>query len=526
LNRSRRDPLEQIDLVRIACQASLYAFVRCSWGLVEHGRPFRPTWHTQAICDHLQAVYRGEIRKLLINVPPGMGKSLLTSVFFPAWIWCDDPRFQSIYATHLARLTRRDSMRCRDLITSDWYRDQFVQGGWTIRNDANRLDDFHNTLGGSRLCATTTSATGFRANLVVVDDPQSAEKISSEIEREKAIDFVKRVLPARFHDLNQQRMIVIQQRLHDRDVSGALLEEGGWEHLCLPAEFVSARHCSTSLPWRDPRAQDGDLLFPTLLDTAAVADLKARQQSRYWGMFQQDPIDSRTSLFARGLWRFWRPAGRPEGVRPPGCQGHSESPALAPPGRPPGPWRPAGEDFRGEWDLVALSVDAAFKDREDSDYVVIQVWGCSRNLRYLLDQRRGHYNFSRTRDEILLALADWPECRRVLIEDKANGTAIIETLVRELADARIPITIEPISPHESKLARAEAVRIQIERGDVILPEHAPWLESLLCELERFPRGANDDQVDALTQALNGLIDDPALRLRRLISAASRLALVR
>jgi len=277
--------------------------------------------------------------------------------------------------------------------------------------------------------------------------------------------------------------VVVMQRCHQQDLSGHLLEQGGWEHLCLPAEYEGPRPAS-SIGFSDPRQEHGELLWPERFGPSQIASLK-RSLGSYAaaGQLQQRPSPSGGGIIKRHWFRYWQLAGMnlpPVAVRlPDGTLG-----SVAP------------ETFR-QHEEVIQSWDCAFKDLDTSDYVVGQVWTrCDANF-LLLAQVRDRMNCPATVQAVRQLTARFPTTVAKLIEDKANGSAIIQMLAHELPG------ILPVNPSGGKVARAAAVSPLIEAGNVYLPhpQWAPWVEHFVEECAAFPNGAHDDQVDAMTQAL-------------------------
>lgn len=484
------------DVERYRCKRSFKYFVRKAWHLVEQAIGFIPNWHIDAIADHLQACYEGRsLPQLLINIPPGHAKSLLSSVLFPAWIWINNPKYRFIFGTYHADLSIRDALRTRDLITSEWYQKSFVRGAWELKkNGGNKQHLFTNTLGGFRLSSSVTGqGTGHRGNMVVIDDPLSVEQAFSEAERLRAARWVGSTLSTRFIDPRSAITILIMHRLYDTDPSGVVLKEGGWDHLCLRTSYNPSRNKPTSIGWCDPRKTPGELLFPQMYNEVVLAKAKLKLGSNYSGQFEQEPLSDSDTIFKRELWRFWRFRDRPadwSDSRPEGC---SKLSAMELP----------------ELQQMVLSVDCAFKEKTDSSYVVMQVWGTCRGDRFLLDQSRKHLSFMATLIELKRMVNKWPQARKKLIEDKANGPAVIDAVKRAISG------IEAIEPRGDKVARAHAVSPIVESGNVFLPEGQSWTEEFISECERFPVAEHDDQVDALTQALDHLGNNRIDRLRAL-----------
>jgi predicted phage terminase large subunit-like protein len=460
-------------------------FVAHAWPVLEPQIPFVSGIHVEAICSHLQAVTEGKIRNLIINVPPGHAKSLLTAVFWPAWVWIDHPETRWLFSSYSAVLAVRDSVKCRRLIESDWYQERWGDR-FTLTSDQNQKQRYENDRTGYRIATSVGgSATGERADIVVVDDPHSVGQSESDLERRAAVEWWNGTMATRLNDFATGHKVVIQQRLHEADLTGDLLVRGGYELLCLPAEFEPDRASVTAIGWRDPRTKAGQLLWAEKVTAVDLAELKTTLGSyRYAGQYQQRPSPAGGGIFQRHWWRYWHP------------------PNTAPPAvevrMPDGEIRHIRSVIQPQTQQqIVQSWDLTFKGETTSDYVVGQVWGATGADRYLLDQRRGKWSFPETREQIRILSLEWPQTQAILVEDKANGSAIVAELQHSIG------RMVPVNPEGGKLVRAHAVCAQVEAGNVYVPHPAtaPWVEDFIEEATIFPAGRHDDQVDCLTQAL-------------------------
>jgi predicted phage terminase large subunit-like protein len=463
-------------------------FVEQAWHVLEPTTPFVPGIHVDAVCDHLQAVTEGLIRDLIINMPPGHAKSLLTAVLWPAWVWIDHPELRWIYASYNAGLALRDSVKCRGLVESQWYQERWGDR-FQLEADQNEKRRFANDRTGYRIATSVGgTGTGERGDIVVVDDPTSVDQAESDTERKAANEWWNGTMSTRLNDMKTGHRVVIQQRLHEDDLTGNLLERGGYEHLMLPAEFEPERASATLIGWTDPRTDLGQLLWPAKIGAVELDRIKRDLGSyRYAGQYQQRPSPAGGGIFKRWWWRYWQPKGsslQPVTVRL--ADGSTQQIHAI--------------DLPDAFDQELQSWDMAFKDLATSDFVVGQVWGAKKADRFLLDQRRDRMSFPRTMENVKAMTEKWPRATTKLVEDKANGTAVIASLQHEITG------LIPVNPEGGKVARAQAVSPQVESGNVYLPHPAiaPWVEAFIDECATFPAGRNDEQVDAMTQALNRL----------------------
>lgn len=387
-------------------------------------------------------------------------KSLLVSVFFPVWMWLGDPSWRVLSASYALKLALRDNLKARDIIQSEWFRDTFG-APWALSSSQNVKGRYANTEQGERLAVSVGSAvTGFRGNCIIVDDPLNAMASLSAAKRETATTWLGSAMSTRLNDLHNDAIIIVMQRLHEDDPTGHFLKSGHWEHLCLPSEYDPARHCKTSIGWEDPRTEEGELLFPEKFPQEVLDELKDPTNlgaRGYANQHNQESSPDDGDLFRRSWWKYYD-------VQP------------------------------DRFDQIVQSWDCAFKDLDTSDFVVGQVWGKIGATFYLLDQVRAKLTIGGTMDAMRNMHAKWSQARAIYVEDKANGTAVMQLLRKE-----IPGLIA-VNPQGGKEARANAASRYCEAGNIYLPR-TRWVHDFVEECAKFPTGSHDDQVDAMTQAI-------------------------
>lgn len=493
------------------CRRSYRAFAERAWPLAEPATPFIANWHVDAVCEHYEALIRGQIRKLIVNIPPGCAKSLLGPSLLPAWTWTIRPEWRGLFGSYSEALSIRDSVRTRTVVESPWYQERFCldplrgfKRAWGLKSDQNAKDFFENTLSGFRIALTVAGkGTGYRGNLVCVDDALNVFDAKSKAKKEAGIFWWDQQMSNRVNDPAKDAFLIIGQRLAVDDLPGHCLEQGGYVLLCLPSEFDPKRICVTPLGTVDKRTEPEELLFPQIYGPAAIADAKTVLGSEgYAGQHDQLPMPAGGGMFKRAWWRFWRwDKDQPTTTaRPEGCNGLPTRELMA------AGWK---------WDSVVMSVDATFKSAEQSasgspDRVAIHVWGCKDADRFLLYRWKKTAGFGETCQAIRDASKLFPTCYRKLIEAKANGPAIVETLQHEISG------IIAVEPEGGKESRANAVAPQIEAGNVYLPEGAGWLDDFIGEHAAFPKGKHDDDVDATSQALIDRMQGRGNRLKMLV----------
>jgi predicted phage terminase large subunit-like protein len=328
------------------------------------------------------------------------------------------------------------------------------------------------------------SVTGEGGDRLVCDDPHKVDEVESDGVRKGTLDWWDTTMSTRVNDPKTTAMVVVAQRCHQQDLSGHLLEQGGWEHLCLPAEYEGPSR-TTSIGFTDPRKEPGELLWPERFGRKEIDDVKVSLGSYgAAGQLQQRPSPAGGGLIKREWFRYFQPRGAnlpPVIVRLPDGTLRSIVPIEVP--------RLVDEQIQ--------SWDCSFKDLSTSDYVVGQVWARWGSLFLLGDQVRARLDCPATVRAVRALTQKWPGTIAKLVEDKANGSAVIQMLSREIPG------LLPVNPQGGKNARAAAVSPLIEAGNVYLPHplFAPWVNDFIEECVAFPNGAHDDQVDAMTQAL-------------------------
>ena len=482
------------------CRQSLSEFVGHFWHVVEPETPLIWNWHIEAISLHLEAVTQMQvwdvdagpkpddaIKDLIINSPPGHMKSLITCVFWPAWEWIRYPWIQSIFSSYALELAIRDSIRCRDIVQSDQYQEWF-EPAWKIRDDRNQQKLFQNTAGGRRQCvAVGAGTTGFRGHKIVVDDALNAVDAVSDTKRSGANTWWDKAASSRLNDPRKGCKVIMGQRLHEEDLTGHAIGKGYYDHLCLPSEFDPERRRTTSIGFTDPRTEPGELLFPLFFTKEVLSQARLDLGTTdYEAQHQQNPAPPGGLIFKKWWWRYWQ---YPNMDLPP-IEVRDESgnihriPAMVLPSDP------------GQ---ILQSWDMSFKDVEDADFVAGGTWSRHGANVFWLDLDYGRKSFAESVKAVKSAKEKWPRTGAILIEDKANGPAVISTLT-----GKVPGIIA-VDPQGGKEARAHATSPFVEAGNVYLPHPKmpgfEWVEPGLNQLTSFPKGSHDDIVDQATQAL-------------------------
>lgn len=464
-----------------ACaEEKLIDFIRLMWPILEPGRAFVEGWAVEATCDHLEAVSTGQIKRLLINVPPGCMKSMTTNVFWPAWTWGPKERqsMRFIGASYADSLSIRDNRKCRILVNSPEYQalwgDRFQMTG-----DQNEKRKFENDRTGWKMATSVGGVgAGERGDVFICDDPHNTKDVDSEAKREDALQWFTEVVPTRLND-DKSAIVVIMQRVHERDVSGHILaEELGYDHLCLPMEYEtpevalsSKGHISkTALGFVDPRIKPDQLLWPERFSAEVVERDKKVLSS--WGgsyavsgQFQQRPVPRGGGMFQTDDFGYL-----------------DEVPELI--------------DIVRGWDL------AATKDGDGAATAGLKM-GFTRDRKIvILDVRVKRASPGEVEQMILnCAESDGPRCCQDIPQDPGQAGKSQVASYRKLLRGH---TCHFSPESGSKEDRARPLAAQAEIGNLYLIR-APWNDAFVSEATSFPRGRYKDQIDAASRAYARLV---------------------
>ena len=431
--------------------------MRAAWPILEPATPFNENWHVDLIAEYLTLVRRREIKRLIINVPPRTGKSNLITVMFPTWVWTQEPHARFICSSYADSLSTKHSIDRRDIISSPWYQ-QLWGDRVTLADDQNLKTEYQNSARGVMVATSTGGGiVGKGADYIIIDDPHNPLQVLSDTERATALRHFDTALSTRLNDPQRGAIVLVMQRLHEGDLTGHLLAKQGWEHVCIPAQAERNEVWKFPVSGRRYERKIDEMLWPTRWSVEVLDRFKSDLGSYgYAGQFQQRPSPAEGGILKRGWWkRFDTP---PE-----------------------------------KFDQMIQSWDFTFKDSKGSDFVVGQVWGRVGSNKYLLDQIRAKLSFSGSLAAMRTMTLRWPAATAKIVEDKANGPAIIDALRNELTG------IVPMFPQGSKLARAQAAAPELEAGNYWLPQ-TQWAEEMIEECAAFPNAAHDDMVDAWSQA--------------------------
>lgn len=458
------------DAIRDRCKA-LRGFVREAWHVLEPNTPYVAGWHIDAIAEHCEAISSGHIRRLQINEPPGCMKSLLASVLWPAWEWgpLGRPDIRFLTTSYIDTYARRDSRKMRDLVLSEWF-----QALWPLVLTRDGEADFENVARGARKAMPFASLTAGRGNRVIIDDPHSTETAESDAERIRAARIFRESATFRLNDPAKDAILVIMHRLHANDLCGVIEQFGmEYEKLVLPMEFEVARACVTDLgnrQWRDPRTEEGELLFPERFPREVVdRDKRDAGSYAYAGQYQQRPSPREGGMFKRSWFEVVDAA-------------------------------PVKAARTRAWDFGGT---AESEGGNPSFTVGLKMARGPDGAFYIEDIERERLSPAGVDRMMLNVAARDTKAVRIRMPQDPGQAGKAQRQGRTAMLAGYVVMAKPVTG--DKLTRAEPFAAQAEAGNVKLVRGA-WNEAFLEEVGMFPNARHDDQVDAASDAFSDLVE--------------------
>jgi len=418
----------------------------------------------------------------VFNQPPRSLKSICVSVAYVAWLLGHDPTRRVIVASYSGDFAAELHRQFRMVAGSEWYAALFPTLRWAKETGLELIT----TQGGSRYATSVGGTlTGRGADLIIVDDPLNANEVYSEPARKRVIDWYGGALVSRLNDKQTGAIVAVMQRLHEDDLAGHLLRQGGWDHLDMPAialddEIIELGH------EKSHARRSGDVLHPERESREALGAIKAEVGSLLFSaQYQQRPVPVEGNLIRRSWF-------------------------LAYDNLPASPSRTR----------VVQSWDVAMMTGGQNDYSACTTWLTHKNDAYLLHVYRGRLEYPELRRKVI-GLAAEHRATTVLIENAGPGMNLLQDLRAAMPQGMTrPVGVKP---EGSKVDRMAAQSAKIEAGHVHLPNSAPWLGDFLTELLSFPNGRHDDQVDSVSQFLrwwqNDAYQNPVLCAPILITRA-------
>lgn len=480
--------------LRLDLLSSLPRFIRAAWPLVEPQTPLKWNWHLDEMCAAYEDMSRGYIKRLIVNVPPGASKSSIFSVFGPAWEWAQNASLRFLTVSYSDKLTIRDNRKVRDIVTSPWFKRIF----WTEPENIDLAIDqsakvrFDTTLKGWRIASSVGGhGLGEHPDRIILDDLLKAQDARSDVEIDNVNAYLQNTISTRTR--RDPAIVLIMQRLHERDATDFLISKGGWTHITFPMRFVIPYQdnegkwqngypcpCHSTRP--DPldhRTEEGELLWPEELTEEKVeAEESFLGPIDAAGQLQQNPSLKGGTLYTRDMFEIV-----------------DELPAEA----------RSCPSARG-WDTADTDIDS--KNAKRADWTCgVKMVGPIDGIVYVTHVIRFKGNSEKVdRTIINTAKEDGKSCK--IREGEGSGKATINRRTQSL----FGYDYEPSPEKESKIQRNNPMRVQAKAGNIKLLR-GEWNTAYLDVLTGFPNARYDDDVDASSNAFNALSARPKKRVR-------------
>jgi predicted phage terminase large subunit-like protein len=478
--------LRELEADYQACEESLYRFFLSAWKVLEPATPLYTNWHLEYVCEWLEEVTAGKVRRLIINVPPRSLKSTIATICWPVWEWIKNPAKRKMFASYSQSLSTEHSMARRRLLESDWFQRRWGHiEGLGLVEDQNTKAYFKNEATGHQFATSTGgTATGMGGDDVVIDDPHNTKQAESDAERNATLQDIDKGLLTRFNNPKTGALVLIMQRLHENDATGHMIKKQipGLVHLKLATEAATDERWVFPRSGRVVERKKGELLHPERLGPEEVAIAKIELGSYgYAGQHDQNPAPPEGGLLKVASWKRYK---------------LSQRPALE------------------EFDKIVQSWDMRFKkttserSKAKGDYVACVILGKKGSRVYLLDVVQGLWGFKDSKAAVLFMRDRWPKAVAKWIENKANGPGIQDDL-----EDTVP-GMDLIEPAGDKWQRTELTAPYQEAGNLWVPEDGHMftdtkiggakpvrVDEFVTQCALFPNGANDDMLDAFTQGV-------------------------
>ena len=470
---------------KVDCKTDLLEFTKTIFKHNEN-KVFIENWHHREVCETLEQVFVGRIKRLIINIPPRYGKTELAVINFISWTMGIYPDSQFIYATYSRELSTQSAYKIRNNINSEVYKEIFPDV--KLMDDSKAKYHFKTTKNGMVYAiGAGGSITGFGAGLhrdgfggaMIIDDPHKASEANSNTKRKSVIDWYVNTMESRINKPLETPIILIMQRLHEEDLTGFLLDRDKArikEREAKP-HLVKNLKDSRSLDWQHlviPALDKEDKpLWSFTHDFAKLDEMRKESPYVFAGQYMQNPAPLGGGLFKEEWWRYY--------------------------------------DKLPNVEYKIITADTAQKTKESNDFSVFQCWGYDKGKIYLIKQIRGKWEAPELRANFI---AFWEslvgtgievrgKLRQAYVEDKASGTGLIQDIK---ADTNIPIV--PIPRHLDKVVRAYDMVPYIQSGKVFLPSEWEDLPTFISEFSSFtPNNTHkhDDQIDPALDAISILL---------------------
>lgn len=437
---------------------SLREFIPEAWKVIEPAKTLIHNWHIDLICEYLEAVDLGQIRRLMFNVPPRMTKSNIVSVIWPTWSWIEKPWLRWLFASYSSSLSTKFSVDRRTIIESDWYKNNWGLV-YNLSSDQNVKTEFTNNERGSMFSTSVGgAATGKGGDRIVIDDIVNPEQAESKAAREAANIFYARTLSTRLDDEHTGAIVGVMQRLHKEDLTGLIMKEKGWTIISIPSCAEEKERIVFPISGYEKIREKDEMLCPERF-TREHHDKKKMVLGKRGSaaQLQQKPEDERGNIFLRSDWQYYREMPIP---------------------------------IRSIW-----SWDTAVKTKERNDLTAgIRIVECANGF-YIDDLVKRRMEYPEMKATIKNKQGSKP-ADVILIEDASSGQIVLQDLRR---NSNLPVI--PFEADKDKILRAHLVSPTLEAHKIYVPENSLWVSDFIDNCSNFPDVDHDDDVDSLTAAI-------------------------
>ncbi len=457
---------------------SFALFAKEAWHIIEPGKQYVSGWHLDAIAEHLQAVIEGDIKRLLVNMPPRHGKSSYISTLIHPWSWLHNPSLRWLCASYALNLATRDNLKCRRILKSRWWQQRYGHL-FELTKDQDAKMKFENDKSGYRQAVSVGAAgtTGEGGDILVIDDPHPIEQKRSDMKREAVLDWFLNTWMSRLNDEKTGAMIVVGQRIHTQDVSGLIIEGaagGQWVHLNLPAEYEAGSPCKTYWPsgkvWEDPRTEEGELLWEERFPRSVIEQKKRiHGPLGFAAIYQQRPVPAGGNIYKEKDRRYFT------------IDSITQSYLLETPrGR-------VTVSIADCWNLGVI--DLAASQRTQADFFCFETWAVTPYKdALLLHCVHDHLEFPEQQGTISTQFQRFHHSV-IAIDKPGMGLPMIQDCVRK------GLPIKPFEPQADKVVRSTTGSIFYSNGKAYHLKDLLNIAEIEKELFTFPKAPHDDIAD-------------------------------
>lgn len=464
--------MSNLNILEAITRVDFYTFIKRAFEVIDASQEFQSNWHLELIADRLQQCAEGNIKRLIINIPPRNLKTFCASICLPAFILGHNPSARIINVGYSQDLVNSSSRKTRQLMESTFYKNLFE----TRLGNKNTESEFNTTKNGMLFATSVCGAlTGFGRNFIIIDDPIKADDVYSETIRAKVNGWYNNTLVSRLNNKVKGCIILVMQRLHMEDLTGHLLKQDGWELLSLPAiaekdeEFILSNN-------RKVGRRKGEALNPSLEPLTILENQKKIMTNYIFSaQYQQNPLPQKGNIIDfNDFGQFDNNIDLSKGV-------------------------------------VYQSWDIALKDGKDNDYSVCITAKLLKNILYIIDIRRFKVDIYKLAEQIQ-DLQKLYNSSHLIIEESSVSMSLLQYI------SQYKCYPYKYRPKGDKISRANDASFHIKAGKVKVLSNTSWLDEFKTEINSFPNGKHDDQIDALSQLIDVALNkyNPFIECAKLI----------